>query len=264
MKDRLKITFILLTGIILSASPYLPANPTTTAMLAAVARKNVVEGGGGDITLTHLTNDEGTSDPGTTASISPTASEILVMTGWVSATGGGSTSDANPELVPTGPTGITWTLQGYQTYGGRRAVYLWTGTGASPSSGTVSIDFTSDTASTFESMKWSIEQGTNIDTTTPVSNYVETSADSAGPATVTITGTVGSGDWTFAAVGYESDDTLTAEAGWTVLFEDETGTGVRSNTAIYDDTATIDQTPSVTLGSSGGWGILGVILEKAP
>jgi hypothetical protein len=47
MKDQLKILFILVAGVIVSASPYLPANPTTTAMLAAVARKS---SGGPDVT----------------------------------------------------------------------------------------------------------------------------------------------------------------------------------------------------------------------
>lgn len=46
MKDYLKIILILCAGITISASPYLPANPSTQAMLAALARKKAGVGGG--------------------------------------------------------------------------------------------------------------------------------------------------------------------------------------------------------------------------
>lgn len=80
MKDQLKITFILLAGILLSAAPYLPANPTTTAMLASLARKKANAGGSGGLATF---GDDFSTDPSAR---------------WNAVSGGGFSWNGNPDF----------------------------------------------------------------------------------------------------------------------------------------------------------------------
>src|SRR5687768_8851074 len=103
-----------------------------------------------------------TNNPATTASITPTSGAVVYAGVLVAVAGGGGTGAAD-SLAISG-CGLTWVEVAELQYGGRRAVYVWKGTGT-PSAGALTITFTSGTGSTWTETMWSIDEVTGADST---------------------------------------------------------------------------------------------------
>src|SRR5262245_14506401 len=132
-------------------------------------------------TPTLLTNGIDTTPTGAnlTASISPAANALILI-----AVLSHDSTGSEFRLLPNSITGcgLTWTQITYVTTGGGVGrLSLWRGSGASPSSGTISINFNfpPDTR-----VVWEIIQITNVDTATSqgVVQFAITSSTSTTPS----------------------------------------------------------------------------------
>lgn len=210
------------------------------------------------ITLTHLTDGVSTSNAATTASISPVA-DRWYYTSVTTALSAGNTPTT--DLAVTG-CNLTWALLGSAVYGtgvsGRRRVYVFRGTGGSPSSGTLSIDYTGTNSGTFQEHMWSVEEAQGLDATPEGAIVTGQTSDSTSPLSLTISGTPGSGDLSFGAFACAESAGADAEASYTALVDRSGGANTRSLVVEYRD-ASADTTPSVSWSSTGAGGAGGVV-----
>lgn len=214
-------------------------------------------GGGGGISISQLTSGSATSEPATTASISPNSdSQVIVSFAW-------ACSNVSVGTSSVSGCNLTWTEISSLSYGTRRRLSVFRGTGGSPSSGSLTLSI-SGNGDPFQEIFWSVCEATGVNTTTPTSNVATNTSASATSLSVTIGGTVDSGDFTFCLFGMENaSDSASFEAGLTQLSLQETGGNVRTLGVAYDGTPAIDQTPTFSWSSSGSVGGIGFILETA-
>jgi hypothetical protein len=211
-------------------------------------------------TLTHLTDNVSTSNSTTTASISPVAGRHYLTTVTMALSAG---NVPTTDLAVSG-CNLTWTLLGSAVYGqgsaGRRRVYLFIGSGASPSSGVLTIDYTGTNAGTFQEHMWSVEEVQGLNSSTPTDGVVTgQSADSTSPLTLTISATPAAGDVTFGAFAGAESAGLTEEGSYTVLVDRSGGANTRSVLTQYRLAAN-DVTPTTSWTSTGSGGAGGVAL----
>lgn len=206
-----------------------------------------------------------TSDPCTSASITPTADAQVYAAYAVSVPGGDVINCAADSLTVTDTIGAnTWVQIDCQEYGSRRAVYVVRTTWASPSAGTVTFDFTLTTGSLLvEAALWSIDEFTGVDVTTPNDAPTNCVNGSSTSCTMADVGTADAGDFVYAVIGHEDNETVTEESGFTVLSKIATATGIRTLLAMYDGTAAVDETPSASWATSGASGGIGFVINVA-
>ncbi len=113
------------------------------------------------INVANLTAGIGTSDPQSTASVTPTAGAVLLLTVTCSRSDGGTLTG----VAVTGLSG-TWTEVADYVWASRRRTWLfvctdWTG------SGTLSIN---PNVTNFQEVGWVLDEATGVDTTTPLSS----------------------------------------------------------------------------------------------
>lgn len=243
-----------------TANSPIPQTPARGIVVAA--------GGGGDLTWTELTQgSDTTTEPTTTASITPAANDDVFVAVVVAVEGGGTTG--NSDTMTISGANLTWTQIRRNHYGAsgesRRSIYVFHGKGAAPTTGALTIDFTSGHASTWTEHMWSVDQVDNAHTTTPYSNAADNgSSTGVTSLAVTVGGTVDTGDHVYFAIGHEFAEAVTLESGLTSLSAISNGTDGRTIDAAYDGTAPIDQTPSASWTTSSTCGAVAFIVEKAP
>lgn len=197
-----------------------------------------------------------TTNPSTTASITPTANAQVLL----SIVGAVTSSVMDDSLSVTG-CNLTWTKIGTTAYGSRRRLWLYRGVGASPTTGVITIEYTG--VGPWTEFMWSVDEATGVDATTPLGTAYTDSNTTGTTASVTISDTPDAGDFVYSCIGEESDIAVTPESGFTILSNVTGGTDSRVLVAMYDGTPTIDTTPSATWTGDNGWGIIGVVVNVA-
>lgn len=206
------------------------------------------------IVVSNLDVGIGTGDPQSTNIITPTAGAVLYLTIGIS-----YASEFPPDALTV--SGVcTWTKLGTTNYAARRTIWLYRGTSCS---GTNSVAIEQTGAGTVQEVGWVIDQATGLDPTTPDSGLTVDTAGGSGVTsrTVTVGGTPGAGDATYASQVLESNINMNVEAGWAALGQTTTGSlGVRRIESGWDDAA--DPSMAWTWdGSSQGTGGFAIILE---
>jgi hypothetical protein len=206
------------------------------------------------ISVANLTANTGTSDPQLTGSISPAADSVIYLTIGMSFSG-----SVPPDSLTISNV-CTWTKLGTETFASRRRVWLYRGTSCS-GSGQVSIEQTG--VGTVQEVGWVIDQALGLNAVTPDSGLTVDTAGGSGVTsrTVTVGGTPGAGDATYASQVLENNIDMTVEAGWAALGQTTTGSlGVRRVESGWDDAA--DQSMAWTWGgTSQGTAGFALILE---
>jgi hypothetical protein len=203
-----------------------------------------------------LDADFNTVDPVvTTATIQPLSNSQVFLSFAIAVASGG----AEPgNSVTVAGCGLTWTPVSTVTWSGRRRIWVYRGTAASPTSGQITIDYTG--AETFQECIYSIAQAINVNSVTPTSNAA-TNTSAGSPIQVTIGGTADTGDHTYFTVACENAAGVTGEATLTVLASSIGGANVRSLSTGYSSIAPVDQTPSASYAGVNAAGAIGFIVE---
>lgn len=204
--------------------------------------------------LTQLTTGEANDTAVTTAAAvnaAPLVAAVAMERG-----GGSPPTDA---VALTGG-GVTWTQLGYVAYS---TAALWLFGGEGTADNTIVTATYSGPGSITDALI-SIAEISDADTT-----VFDTAATNSGDGTeaamtVTIPGTPDAEDVTYLTIANRTvNGTIGWEAGWTEL-SDVVNSGtkqVRQLGTAWDDAA--DQSGEVTYSSSGGWGIIGILVNGA-
>lgn len=211
------------------------------------------------LSIAELTSGSGTSNPGTTASISPTSGRQWLASVAVSVVGGYVTTSSDTVAI-TG-AGLTWTAVGQvKVFGSRRGIYVLKGTGT-PSSGALTITFTPGAGATFESFKWGIVEITDTDATPYGTAYTNTSG-SGTAASVTVSETPDAGDFVFFVHAQEDNntDSLNSELDTSLIRVGNT-TGARRFGISYDTSPDSTPVPGVTWTGSCAWAAIGFVIN---
>lgn len=215
-------------------------------------------------TPTNLTSgsDEDGGSTATTASITPTAN-ALVLLSVMSRTG--ITTDPN-QPTATG-NGLTWVAVNSVVYdntsSSRKRLTLFRALGASPTSGAISIDFGGQAQT---NVIWAVDQITAIDASgTNGSAAVVQSAVNSEPTgdggllTITLAAFGNFKNTTYGVwTGDEVSGTLSAEAGYTELYISQ---NISSQKYLTDWKGSNDTTPSATFPDFSGSSTGGIAIE---
>lgn len=163
------------------------------------------------IVPSNLTSGQDTdgNSSATTASISPTANALILVSLVIE-----NTSSTNPTDPSLSGNGITWTLVNSSLYDSsstsRRKVFVFKGLSASPSSGAISITLGEAEAGVL----WSVDQFIGVNTSSPVvqSGHNEDESTSVSSITVTLSAFAKSSNMGFGAFG-DATGSLTHTAG---------------------------------------------------
>ena len=213
-----------------------------------------LRGGTTELAITNLDNGTTTSNPATTATLSPSSGSMLIVS--VAA----AVSSAPPGIgtLDISGCGLTWTQVDGQQWGARRDMFVWAGTGT-PTSGTLTITYTPN-AYTFQEMMYSVEQVTGFDSGSPYDTPVKNTA--VGNLDLPDVGTPGSGDGIFSFFAHENaDNNLDFTTGITELARESGGANVRQIITGYERDESMDETPGVTNdgGSNATGGIAFIV-----
>lgn len=214
------------------------------------------------LAITHLIDGSLASNGGSTGTVNATAGARVLVSLGISVAAGGFT-DAGDSVAISGG-GVTWTQKGrVETWGSRRATYTFESS-ATPSSATLAITFTPVYIATWESTKYSVDEVTGMDTTTPFGTaYTYTSA-SPTSAPVTVSETPDAGDMVYYAAGLEDNNTpsLGSELDTTLISFGDT-VGVRRFITAYDSSPDSTPEPSVTWSPGCGTGAVAFVVNVA-
>lgn len=197
-----------------------------------------------------------TSEPVTTASISPAAGSLVYLFVAV-ASNASSTKTVDADFGG----GVTWTLVGTQIYASRRQMWVYR-SDDTPGAGTLSIDV-DVTSSTFQELGYAVVQAAGIDTTTP--NDAAVSGAATGPSSpysASDVGTPDSGDAVVAFFCYENGAGSLSVGGDEVEYV-EGGSNLRGFIIGWDQTATPDETPALTHAENGDAAYIAFTLNAA-
>lgn len=216
------------------------------------------------IAINELTQGACTSDPCSTASISPTAGSVVYIAVAVATNSDGGTNPT--DSITISGNGLTWTKVATVFYGSRRRLWVYRGTGTA-SAGAITMDYWG--GSIYNETMWSVDEFTGVDSTTP--NDAATTASILSTGTSLAVGDVGTpdtGDVIYGAFAMAvANDNLAPESGFTALTQIQNGANVRALLTEYDATATLDETPgstwSTTLTTGNGAGGIGFIINGA-
>ena len=202
------------------------------------------------ISITHKAAGVSTTNPlsiTTYASSAPPANTQIIVSLALSITNGTS-SDAD-DITLSG-CGLTWTKRKLSSFGSRRQIYVFSGIAASPTTGNIGGTLTLGGANIFEQFKWSIEEASGVDSSTPFGTSNTGIQLNGLSLTVTVTGTPDAGDFVFFAGGLEdnNDTSINSELD-TDLYEYGDATGARHFHVAYDSSP--DSTPIPGIDWSG-------------
>ena len=213
------------------------------------------------ITATHLTTGSSDTDTTsyTTASISPSGNKLILAAVWNGATG------TNPQPTLTG-NGLTWVhviSEPYDVSGTFGVIHLFRAMGASPTPGTVVINYG---ATTVLACGWSISEFSPVDTggtngsAAIVQSLVALGLSAA--ALVTLSAFSDVGNATYGALAHQTADTETIGAGFNLLGRSTTAVPVTTISTFWKDSndTTVDATWT---DATQKWGIIGVEIKAA-
>lgn len=153
----------------------------------------------------------------TTASVAPAGNRLLLLS-----VAGDATSGVDNTPTVTG-NGLTWVeITGMTQKNNSRGQYVFRAMGASPSSGTIVIDFSGQTQA---KISWGLEEFDGVDTSGTngsgaIGNNDKAAAFGATSVTVTLAAVAG-GNATFGSLTTESSGTSTAGSGYTKLADQD-------------------------------------------
>lgn len=204
-----------------------------------------------------LTSGGGTSNNSfATASVSPGSNRRQMLAVFNRAASG------SPEEPSVSGNGLTWTKVGTQTFTSFGAtttrVTLFKALGASPSSGSATISFVSGQQSCY----WSWVEYSGVDTGDPGLGTPATNSGNSSTASATL-GSFTDGSWTYAVVGASAtlSPAITPETLWTQI--DYLQPTVRER-MLTEEYGGADTSPSASVGTVTGWGIVAVEIKAAP
>lgn len=213
------------------------------------------------IAWTELTQGaETTIHPSETASITPTNGAVVYVAAIVAVIGGDSIL-AGDTLACSG-CGLTWTSVARVTYGSRRALVVFRGTGT-PSTGVLTLTYTPSSGQTWTEWMWSVDEATGVDGTTPNDAPPTPSSTAAATALAVLdVGTPGTDDHIYAAFGIEGATVSALIDDGTALTNLGGGSDCRTVVAFYDADHS-DETPSITWTGTNSAGGIGFIVNAA-
>lgn len=218
------------------------------------------------IAYTELTESSAacTSDPCTTATTAtPTSGAHVYAYTMIALVGGGVTGCGTDTLVVTGTNAYntTWTEVDCQEYGVRRVIYLVRAVAASGTAGTITFDYTDNGAEAVAAAFHWVGQFTGLNAADPDDAPTNCLTSTGTSCTIADVGTPDAGDYILAGFGMENNEAFTPEADFTEEFDIGEGTHIRRAGVIYDGTATLDETPSVSWATNASSGGIGLILN---
>lgn len=241
---------------------------TSSATVEGCSGCDVIEGstvtsGGGGITVTNLTADTCTAEDCDTAvegsidcnEISPTGM-VYVTAGFADASslGGGG-------VITVSGCGLTWNEMGSVTYGTRRHMSVWRGTGTWNSAN--QLEIVASDLTTFQEMPWELSEITGYNSGDP-DDAAQTASGTGTTGSVPDVGTPDTGDVVFSAHCHEeSEDNIALTGSITQLYKFDTGGNLRSMIIGYEG-GTPDETPGFTTDTSGAFGQIGFIINVSP
>ena len=212
-------------------------------------------------TFTLLTSGTVTSKPVVTASISPAANALII----VAVASAQSPGAPYTQSMDISGLGLDWS-QSDIDYGYRRNIFAALAvTGASPGSGTITMDFT--TSYTWLEAKYDVIQVTGVDTADPVGTiFTINDGNSHGSVLrLTVSETPGAGDVVFAAFGIEGASVSAALGSEldTTLNNSGGGGNVRTLVTAYDSAPDSTPNPGITWTGSYFSGGIAFIVHAA-
>ncbi len=203
------------------------------------------------ITQTVLTSSANTTDATswTTASISPTANRLVLAA--VS-----SSLAAGPAVPTLTGNGLTWVQVNSRTYAGNRRVTVFRAMGASPTTGTVVIDFAGVTQL---AAAWIFSEYDGVDTS-------GTNGSGAIVQSVIATGTSAAPAATLAAFGSTSNATYGAfsvnnTSGFTGEFAEVADVNVSGLGSLMAEWRNDNDTSVTATCTSGDWGVVAIEIK---
>lgn len=205
------------------------------------------------IAYSSLTGSFSTTDATsyTTASITPTANALVLLTVLSVQTGG-------PPVPTVTGNGLTWVEEesNLNTTTNNRRITIFRAMGASPSTGTITIDFAGNTQAR---CIWSVSEYTGVDTSGTngsgaIVQKTETSATPGNATSVTLTLSAFSdtSNMAYGAMWLFSAEDITNGSGFTSIYENSSGEGAQNMSTEYklnDNTVDWSWTSNVTYGA---------------
>lgn len=225
--------------------------PVAEANVKAVGPVDNTAAGGGGIVWNELTQGTSTTATFDTASITPTANAQVFVA--IARANSAAPAPASGEITVSG-CNLTWVEVAHITYASRRALFVFRGTGASPTTDNVTI---TDNGSNFQEYLYSVDEATGVNSGTPIGTPQENSTAGATSLATPDVGTIDAGDYVYAAFSREDATAITPDVG-TTLTTISSGTNVRSLVVFHNTT---DDTPSVTYNVSDEGAGIGFTVE---
>lgn len=211
------------------------------------------------LSITHLTDGVSTSDPATSAEITATAGSVVFLTVGVAVSGGAVTFN---NISIGGTASISWSQVEFIGYASRRGLWVYQGTVAGDTTGTVTMDYTG--GFTYQETMWSIDMVTGVDSGDPIDAPVEHEEIFITSITLPDVGTPDDGDYIFAAYGYENAaNGFALDGAYTTLALRNGGANLRTLATGYDSTP-FDETPSASWSTDGHTGGIAFIINADP
>jgi hypothetical protein len=186
----------------------------------------------------------------TTASITPTANRLLI----IFATSKSSFSTVNQPNVSG--NGLTWNLIRFRDNGAFQLSAFWANTGASPSAGSITIDFAGQEQ---QRCGWSVFEMDGADLSTPIvqsarnTGLFDTAMSTTLAAFADPTNNAG-----VMGYGIEQANTITLESGWTQIHNNTSGVRKATGWRTGEDTS-----PSATQSAAGTWASISFEVKAA-
>ena len=214
------------------------------------------------VTITNLTKGSGSGTSATSASVSPASNKLLLLT--VHSRTGSSNEPNQPTITAFGLTWVAVLVHYWDdTSSSRRKMTVFRALGASPTSGTVSIDFAGQSQT---SIAWILDELSGIDTggTNGSAAIVQSAKNANGltgtNVTVTLSAFADVANATYGAFGTDGPDTWTAGSGFTISDTTNNGVDISVMTEFKNSN---DTTVDATLTGGGGLAVIGIEIKAA-
>lgn len=155
---------------------------------------------------------------------------------------------------------LSWEQVASLTYGSRRRIYVWRGTGASPSTGSLTIAVTSGGSEVLQEVLWSVDEATGVEGADPDDTPALNAQLSVTSLELTGLGTPGTDDHFYAAFAIEGASVSATVDDGTALTNLGGGANVRTLVVFYDADHS-DSSPSIQWTGSNSAGGIGFIVN---
>lgn len=237
-----------------------PTDAQDAATKAYVDANSGGGGGGSSATAANLThgNDTGSLSSSVTASVSPVANKLLLLT--VDIRNGASTNPTAPTVTGNG---LTWVPIGACNYdstsSSRRTVRLYRAMGASPTTGAITITY----GETETDASWVLDQVDGVLTTgsngaDAIVQVVSGTPTTSSPMSITLAALANVANASYGAFGTDGSSGHTAGSGYTIVGHDEANTAITAATELKQAGST-----TVDMAFTGGSQYGGIAVELA-